>query len=154
MTTVLVGILGLIVGFLIGIALDDALDLYRASRKEDTMSPTRNHTLNRWLLTVVLVVNAVLGGVLIYQRAESADFTRCTAEWQTDFAGAYKARSDAAAATQEALDELLDAVAEQDREAFRRELADYQQVRRNYTATRKAKPLPALPERVCGESGR
>lgn len=154
MTLALVAGLGLIVGFLAGIAFDDALDLYRASRKERTMSPTRNHTLNRWLLLVVLVVNGVLGAVLIYQRAVSEDFTSCTATWQSDFAEAYTARSDAAADTQEALDELLAAVESGSRSEFRRELGEYQNLRDTQVAARTANPLPPLPERVCGEPAR
>lgn len=151
--TWLVGGLGLLVGFLAGVAFRDALDLYRASRKERHM-PTRNHTLNRWILTGVLLVNAVIGGTLIYQRAVSSDFTRCTAEWQTDFLAVYRARSDAAADTQEALDELLEQVKSGDQTGFQRELGQYQKLRARQIAKREAKPLPPLPERVCGEPAR
>lgn len=116
------------------------------------MSPTNSHTLNRWLLTLVLIVNAGLAGFLIYQRADSAGFTRCTAEWQTDFVEAYRARADASADTQDALDDLLTAVERGDRDGFRTELEQYQQLRHQQNTTRKAKPLPPLPERVCGEA--
>lgn len=150
----LVGGLGLVVGFLAGVAFDDALNLYRSSRKERTMSPTRNHTLNRWLLLMVLLVNAIVGGALIYQRAVSAEFTSCTATWQTDFATVYKARSDAAADTQTALDELLAAVRSGDQTGFQTELRQYQKLRRDQVAERKANPLPPLPEKVCGEPAR
>ncbi|MCF6376892.1 hypothetical protein L2K70_04690 [Nocardioides KLBMP 9356] len=118
------------------------------------MSPTRNHTLNRWILTGVLAINAVLGGVLIVQRAQSADFTSCTSTWQTDFATVYRARSDAAADTQEALDQLLEEVRAGDQTGFQRELRQYQRLRAQQVAERKANPLPALPEQVCGEPAR
>lgn len=148
----LVGASGLVVGFLAGIVFDDAFDLYRSSRKERPMSPTRNHTLNRWLLTFVLVVNAGLAAFLIYQRAESEDFTHCTSEWQGEFAQAYSARSNSAADTQNALDHLLDAVAASDRDRFRAALDNYQKLRRDQVADRKANPLPELPEQACGGS--
>lgn len=151
MTLTLVALLAGIVGFLTGIAFDDALDLYRASRKERPMSPTKNHNLNRWLLLMVLLVNAVVGAALIYQRAVAEEFTRCTATWQTDFATVYKARSDAAADTQDALDDLLDQVKAGDQTGFQRELTQYQKLRDAQVAERKANPLPPLPERVCGE---
>lgn len=146
----LVGALGLVVGFLAGIVFRDALDLYRSSRKERPMSPTRSHALNRWLLIIVLVVNGVVGSFLIYQRAESAEFTRCTAEWQGDFQSAYTARADANAASQEALDGILGAVYASDEEAFQKALGQYRELRADQVATRKAKPLPELPETVCG----
>lgn len=150
----IVGGLGLVVGFLAGVAFDDALDLYRSSRKERPMSPTRNHNLNRWLLLMVLLVNAIVGGALIYQRAVSAEFTSCTAQWQSDFATVYRARSDAVASTQGALDELLEEVRAGDQTGFQRELRQYQKLRAAQVAERKANPLPPLPERVCGEPTR
>lgn len=153
-TYLIVAASGLVVGFLAGVVFDDALDLYRASRKERRMSPTQNHVLNRWLLILVLVVNASLAAFLIYQRADSEGFTRCTSQWQTDFVKAYSSRSNAAADTQESLDALLDAVASSDRDKFAKALADYQDLRRDQIATRKAKPLPALPETVCGQEAK
>lgn len=147
----LVAASSLVVGFLAGIAFDDALDLYRSSRKERPVSPTRNHAINRWLLTFVLVVNAGLAAFLIYQRADSANFTRCTSDWQSDFATVYKARSDAAADSQSALDDILAAVATESRDDFRASLNKYQQLRRDQIAERKANPLPELPEQVCGQ---
>ncbi|MDR7253697.1 hypothetical protein J2X46_002687 [Nocardioides sp. BE266] len=116
------------------------------------MSPTRNHTLNRWLLTIAIVANGATAGFLIYQRAESAEFTRCTAEWQGDFAQVYAARSNAVASSQEALDRLLNAVSKSDREEFRAALENYQTLRRDQIAERKANPLPELPETACGDS--
>lgn len=150
MTYILVGALGLVVGFLAGVVFDDALDLYRASRKERPM-PTRSHTLNRWLLVIVLAINSLLAGFLIVQRAHTAEFTSCTAEWQSDFLAAYEVRSDAASDVQHALDALLDAVDDEDRARFAEALSSYQELRRNQIATRRATPLPPLPERVCGE---
>lgn len=150
MTYVLVGVLGLVVGFLAGIVWRDALDLYRASRKERRM-PTHNHTVNRWLLTLVLVVNGAVGAFLIYQRAESAEFTRCTAEWQGDFYSAYQPRSQAVADTLEALDAVVASVAKRDQTEFDRALREYQQIRRDQVADRKANPLPELPADACGE---
>lgn len=144
-----VGGSGLVVGFLAGIVFDDALDLYRASRKERSMSPTRNHTLNRWLLTVAIVANGVTAGFLIYQRAESAEFTRCTAEWQTDFYEAYQPRSQAVANTLGALDDVVSSVAKRDRTEFDEALTNYQKLRRQQIADRKANPLPELPETAC-----
>lgn len=149
--TIIVGALGLVVGFLAGVAFDDALDLYRSSRKERTMSPTRNHTVNRWLLTLVLVVNAGIGGFLIYQRAASEQFTRCTSQWQSDFYAAYVPRSQAFADTLSALDDVVSSTADRDQQKFNRALEHYQDVRRAQVADRKANPLPELPEKSCGE---
>lgn len=145
-----IGGLGLVVGFLAGVAFDDALELYRSSRKDRTM-PTRNHTVNRWLLTLVLVVNATIGGVLIYQRAVAEEFTRCTSEWQSDFYAAYVPRSRAFADTLEALDDVVSSTADRDQEQFDKALRHYQDVRRQQVADRKATPLPELPENACGE---
>lgn len=148
----LVGSLGLVVGFLAGIVFRDALDLYRSSRKDRRMSPTRNHTLNRWLLTIAIVANGVTAGFLIYQRAESADFTRCTAEWQTDFYGAYQPRSQSVADTLAALDDVVASVAKRDQTEFDKALRNYQEIRRQQVADRKANPLPELPETACGDA--
>lgn len=152
MTYLLVAVAGLVIGFLAGVVFDDALDLYRSSRKERPVSPTRNHTLNRWLLTIVLIVNAALAVMLIWQRADSAEFDRCTADWQSDFATVYKNRSDSAADSQKALDTLLDAVEKSDRDEFQAALENYQKLRRTQIADRKANPLPELPETACGVS--
>lgn len=146
----LVGGSGLVIGFLAGVVFDDALDLYRSSRKERPMSPTRNHTLNRWLLTVAIVANGVTAGFLIYQRAESAEFTRCTAEWQTDFYQAYQPRSQSVANTLVALDGVMASVAKRDQTEFDAALENYQKLRRQQIADRKANPLPELPETACG----
>lgn len=150
MTYFLVGCLGLAVGFLTGIVWRDALDLYLASRKERRRMPTHNHTVNRWLLTFVLAVNAVLGGFLIYQRAAAEEFTRCTSEWQGDFYDAYVPRSQAFADTLKALDGVVSSVAKQDQTEFDKALADYQRVRSEQVAERKSAPLPELPTDVCG----
>jgi hypothetical protein len=146
----LVGLLGFAVGILTSVAWIDALHLYRSSRKERVM-PTRNHTVNRWLLTFVLVVNGAIGGFLIYQRAQAEEFTRCTAEWQSDFYDAYRPRSQAIADTLVALDGVVSSVAKQDRTEFDRALDEYQRIRRQQVAERKATPLPELPENACGE---
>lgn len=150
MLHVLVAASGLVVGFLAGVVFDDAFDLYRSSRKERPMSPTRSHALNRWLLTIAIVANGVTAGFLIYQRAESAEFTRCTAEWQTDFYNAYQPRSQSVADTLLALDDVVSSVAKQDREEFSKALNKYQRLRRQQIADRKANPLPELPEDACG----
>lgn len=148
----LVGVAGLVIGFLAGIVFDDALDLYRSSRKERPVSPTRNHTLNRWLLTIAIIANGATAGFLIYQRAESADFTRCTAEWQSDFYGAYQPRSQAVADTLAALDDVVSSVAKRDQTEFDKALTRYQRIRRQQVADRKANPLPELPESACGDT--
>ena len=113
--------------------------------------PTHNHTVNRWLLTLVLVINAALGGFLIYQRAVSQEFTRCTSEWQSDFYAAYRPRSQAFADTLEALDAVVSSVAKQDQTEFDKALGNYQRIRRQQVAERKATPLPELPTEVCGK---
>lgn len=152
MTYFIVAVSGLVVGFLAGVVFRDALDLYRSARKERRMSPTRNHTLNRWLLTIAIVANGVTAGFLIYQRAESAEFTRCTAEWQTDFYEAYQPRSQAVANTLGALDVVVSSVAKRDQTEFDAALTNYQELRQQQIADRKANPLPELPETACGGS--
>lgn len=154
MTYALVGLLGLAVGFLAGIVWRDALDLYLASRKERRRMPTHNHTVNRWLLTLVLVVNSALGGFLIYQRAVAEEFTRCTSEWQSDFYDAYVPRSQAFADTLEALDGVVSSVAKRDQTEFDKALSNYQEIRRDQVADRKATPLPELPATACGEGAK
>lgn len=150
MTYLMVGLLGFAVGLLTAVAWMDALTLYRSSRKERHM-PTKNHTVNRWLLTFVLVVNGAIGGFLIYQRAQAEEFTRCTAEWQSDFYDAYRPRSQAVADTLVALDDVVSSVSKQDRDEFDKALSNYQHIRREQVAARKASPLPELPESACGE---
>lgn len=150
-TTFLVGLLGLVVGFLSGIAFDDARDLYRASRKERPMTPTRHSPWTRWLLSAVLVINGAMAGFLILQRADSAEFTACTGQWQEEFFTAYEARSESAAVKEIALDRVMAAVATSDRAEFREALDNYQKLRAEQVAARKANPLPPLPTRVCGE---
>lgn len=103
-----------------------------------------------WLLVITMTCNLVVGGLLIWQRADSAEFTKCTATWQNDFFTAYSARTGAVAEKDKALDDLIIAVASEDRREFAQALAGYEKVRETQIAERKANPYPPLPRQACG----
>lgn len=152
--TIAFGVLGLLVGFLCGIALDDAIDYLRTSRKEIRMEaldkPARGDSWRTWLLVIALIANGGTAAVLIQARADTADFTRCTAQWQEDFFTAYSARTDANAETQDAIDRIVEAVNSPRQAGISAAVDNYVEVRKEQLAKRAANPLPPLPEEACG----
>lgn len=152
--TALVGALGLLVGFLIGVVFDDALDLFRASRRERDMNRS---SIGRGALAGGLVVAVVLqvtvGVLLILTRHATGDYAACTGRWQQDFSVAYKTRLADSIPVQNALDNLIRAVASQDRAKFQASLARYVKLRDAQEKGRKENPLPPLPETLCGKPG-
>lgn len=155
-----------IAGLLSGVVFRDALDIYRASRKERSMTSSRNK-IGRGLivaLSVALVLNFGLGLLLVQQRAtgertaregerlarDLATYSNCTNKWQQDFATGYQARYDAAVLVSEAMDGVVGAVAAQDPEKFRAAIARYLKVREQQNADREKTPLPPLPDQLCG----
>lgn len=151
----LVGFLGLVVGFLIGVVFDDALDLIRASRKERDMN--RRTRVGRGALAAALAVAVLMqvtvGVLLILTRNTSANYAECTGRWQQSFSEGYQARLSDSIPVQNALDDLIRAVAAQDRETFKAALARYVKLRDAQERGRKANPLPPLPETLCGKPG-
>ena len=116
------------------------------------------------MFTLTLIVNAVVATLLIIERARTESYTECTAEWQQQFSIAYEARQNAAekrnaaaARVSAATDEVITAVAQEDRDKFEASLDDYLRVRAEQNKVRAAldeelrtKPLPPFPETVCG----
>ena len=153
---------GLALGFPIGVMFDDALDLYRDSRKERTvkqdfqkMTGTRAGLTG--LLAVMVVLNFGVGLLLITTRvtaqvtaSDLAVYSACTSRWQQDFANAYRARYDSSLPVSDALDEIVEAVAADDRPRMNLAIANYLQVRKEQKVERALNPLPPLPEQLCG----
>lgn len=101
-------------------------------------------------LVLTLVLNTIVGILLISTRASTAEYTRCSALWQQQFSAAYKARVAAVTAVDEALDEVLRAVAARDPQAFKAAVAHYVHLRDEQARARKENPLPPPPEALCG----
>lgn len=93
----------------------------------------------------------VQGQKLSDQRQESAAFTHCTAEWQADFLTAFKARSAASIVVSRAMDRVVQAVSDQDPDAFNDAVKHYLAVRSRQNEERASNPLPPLPAVRCGE---
>lgn len=173
----------LVVGFLAGVTVDDAFDMLtaelrrrRATRKEHPMpdypeSARRIRAALLWALALAVAANAVLGVLLIVQRAATEDaardaedaqdqaanvatqlldLTTCIATYQREFRDAYAARSQAAEDTSHALDRVIFAVARDDGERFELALQDYIEIRRDQERDRRANPLPEQPQTLCG----
>lgn len=115
-----------------------------------------------WALLFVVLLNTALGVLLIVQReqtqrateratttaAQLLDLTSCVATYQRDFGEAYSARAEAANQASRALDQLIFAVAADDRRRFRNALDEYVRIRRDQEDDRAANPLP--PTTLCG----
>lgn len=122
------------------------------------MSPTpeaRRQRRNIALLSVAalvmsLIANAFVGVLLIFTRASTEEYARCSAEWQQQFTVGYLARSDAAAEVSEAMDEVVTAVAAEDAAAFNVAVRKYVTLREKQNAERRKNPLPPLPKTLCG----
>lgn len=146
--------LGLLLGFLVGVVIRDALDLL-ASRKEKRMplsSPA--HRLFTVAFVVSLLFNSAVGVLLIVTRKSAEDYSRCTADWQQEFAAAYQARLAASIDVSEAMDAVVRAVYAQDREAFAKSVRAYVKTRDQQESDRADNPLPPLPDRVCGAAAK
>lgn len=153
---VLVGALCLFVGILIGVVLRDALDLFRAARasRRDNMNRTSvGKGALATALIVAVVMQVIVGLLLILTRASTESYSRCTGRWQQDFSTAYQARISDSIPVQNALDDLIRAVAAQDKGTFERALNRYVKLRDAQEQGRKDNPLPPLPEQLCGKPG-
>lgn len=149
----LVFALGLLLGFLVGVVMRDAFDLYRSSRKAAPHMKTEPRPVPRvliGLLILTLLLNGIVGVLLILTRQSTAAYTSCSATWQQQFGEAYQARLDASVAVSGAMDDVVTAVATDDRDGFREAVQRYVRIRAEQDAERKRNPLPPLPETLCG----
>lgn len=105
------------------------------------------------LVSLVLAVAIQASvGVLLYQTRQSADdYASCSAEWQQQFGGAYRARVAASIEVDVAQDAVFRAVAAEDPAGFQAALDAYIKVRDNQVKERAKNPLPPLPEQLCGD---
>ena len=101
-------------------------------------------------LVLTLALNAIVGVLLMTTRQSTERYSRCTAEWQQEFAAAYRARLAASVDVDEALDAVIHAVYARDRDAFAKSVRHYVRTRDKQESDRAKNPLPPLPERVCG----
>lgn len=138
------------------------------------MSPTPEARAHRKRMTQIgiaalsflLIVNAATAALLILTRARTEAYATCAAQWQQQFSVAYVERDNAnqarlasAATVSDAMDNIVTAIAKDDREGFNAAITNYLQVRERQNEVRakqdeeRAKnPLPPLPETLCGES--
>lgn len=160
---------GLLVGFFVGrsTAAVDAIAVAVQDEgepmPEDT--PARDARRRRPRVTVNGVLGAVIVALGIFTAVQSyvqseatAKLTECQTAYANGFADALDARSSASAAAQDALDELLAAVAEitptpDGRDLFRAALDEYLSKRAEAKKTQKEHPYPPAPRDVCKEAG-
>lgn len=143
--------LGLLVGFLVGVVLDDALNLYRASRKEAPMDSGRRRisTGLTFALVVVVLIQAAVGVMLILTRKDASDYFRCSAQYDAQAAQSSSARLQVAEDVDSAMDDLIRAVASEDRQGFKDALSAYLKLRE--TQQQQRSNLPPAPDEVCGD---
>lgn len=155
MTALLLFALGLLLGFAIGFIAREVVDPWLTSRKAGPMPETRKvpvvSVVGSIALALTLVLNTIVGVLLMTTRQSTERYSRCTAEWQQEFAAAYQARLAASVAVDEQLDAVIRAVYAQDREAFAKAVRAYVRQRDEQATERERNPLPPLPERVCGD---
>lgn len=153
MTAAAFSALGLLVGFAIGFVARDALDQL-SSRKARSMHEDRKIPVVSVVGVVALVLtvglNAIVGVLLMTTRQSTERYSRCTADWQQEFAAAYQARLAASVDVDEALDAVIRAVYANNTDAFRRAVRTYVSMRDQQEKDRARNPFPPLPERVCG----
>ena len=164
----LVAVSSFVIGVLVGVVLDDVRDQlrdFRNERKPMPSKPTREPKVARrkdsrtsvWLLIIVLALNVAVSALLIKTRIDTSNvavkqtaFTNCVADYNQKFSAAYRARLAPSAAATEALDKVMASVAESDREAFRKALQNYVDLRTKAKASQANNPYPPLPDDYCG----
>lgn len=112
--------------------------------------------LSLWLAVVAAGVGLYGAFFLAAPRAELRDYVACQAAYDTQLVEGIRERAEAFAETDEALDAIVEAVAEDGPDALRERriraaLAHYRAVRAAQEATIRENPPPPLPEQVCGE---
>lgn len=159
MTITLVAVLSAVVGLFSGYFLRELVDLIRRrySARESRMRPHRPHVTAQMIQIIALGLAVLLllveGLLLILTRHETAQYTRCTAQWQQQFSDSYKARVDSASEVSTAMDRVIKAVYSSDPDAFKAAIQNYVNVRARQDAAREKNPLPAPPDEVCGKPG-
>lgn len=173
----LVTLLSVTAGFCVGIAWEDAWKLYKSednssNRKEDTtVSETHVETAAEKTsrrrfngistLAVLLIIVAAALGVcavaLLVTRQQVVDtqtrlthYTKCTADWQRQFAEGYTARYKASVSVSDAMDDIVTGVADQNRPEFNAAVGRYVALRQKQLDEQTANPLPPLPDVLCG----
>lgn len=156
--------LAFIVGVCVGVAWDDAWDLIRSARKDRTVAhegetateTTARHRFNGISalgigLIGIAAALMVVGVLLIIGKNATESYSRCTAEWQQQFGEAYVARVTASTEVSEAMDDIVQSVADDDKAAFDAAVQHYVKVREDQKQKQAENPLPPLPEALCGE---
>lgn len=154
MIALLLFLLGLFLGFAIGFIAREVIDPWLSSRKANAMPQARKvpvvSVVGMIALVLTVSLNAIVGVLLVTTRQSTERYSRCTADWQQEFAAAYQARLAASVDVDKALDDVIRAVYAQDREAFAKSVRAYVRTRDRQASQRAKNPLPPLPERVCG----
>lgn len=129
------------------------------SRRQEKFMPVSKRRIQvlTWLLILSMVFGFGTGLLQIVQRATIsqnaravADYQKCTSDYLAAFQDAYEARADASIVVTQALDGVIQAVAEEDAEAFTAAVKHYIEVREDQQRERRDNPLPPLPLQVCG----
>lgn len=154
-------------GFIAGFVFDDAYEMFRDSmrRKEapvkttttaENEAPASQRSQNRLnylgIVMVVMTLSLVLVTVLfIFTLSKITDYSQCTSVWQQQFGQAYTARVAANEQVDSAMDDIVFAVASDDKEDFAKAVNAYVAVRAKQDAERIKNPVPPLPEVLCGD---
>lgn len=155
---------GLLAGYLFGRGVRDLETIAAAvSPEESSMDkPKRFRALRKITgMHVLGIVVFVLAVGTVVQGYVHNEYTRqnaeCTRAYANGFADAIEARSQSAAAAQQALDDLMTEVGQlsagaaspESRERFRTALSDYLAKRQEDKKQRQENPFPAPPRDVC-----
>lgn len=108
-----------------------------------------NWFIGFYIVLISVLCISIAAGLLV-QRHESAQFTRCIAQWQDEFVTSYSARAKASPPVFKAFDGIVKAVAAKDSDAFRMATQHYLNVRAKQNRQRHQNPIPPLPSVRCG----
>ncbi|WP_076260893.1 hypothetical protein [Intrasporangium flavum] len=170
---ILAGVFAL--GFIAGVIVDDLADrpfgkenrtmkerLHRASIRARAWArlmqrkATRDGVRSRfdvvmpWLVILAMAASGVSSLQLVRAGNDLDKLGSCVADYNQRFAEAYKARLDASAQVNEALDRIVVTVYSADREGFRKAVANYVTNRQKVKNAQATNPYPPLPTTYCG----
>ena len=151
--------LGLVAGLLLGGEWREVSRMYHQSIEGEHHMPNIHplaalrRTPMLTVLITVAIVQALVAALLIYVLIDFNSYQQCMSRWQQANGVALQVRADANEAQDEALDAIVLAVSQQNREAMTAAVQKYVEVRQLQTEGREKNPIPPLPQTVCGEVG-
>lgn len=102
-----------------------------------------------WAIAVLLFLQFMTGAVLVKVGIDSNNSADCLVQYNQAFATAYSARLKQSTASGEILDRIVQAVADQNRQALDSSVAEYVKQRDIAKSEQLKNPYPAFPSKYC-----